>query len=69
MIEVFKDIKKEVKQAAETAWFIALKQNNPATAATFLNTVTNYYNKILSKEEREYLQFYFNLKMMEEQNK
>lgn len=69
MIEIFSDIKEEVKRAAEVAWLIASKSSNPATAATFLDTVTNYYKNTLSQEESEYLQFYFNLKIMEEQEK
>jgi len=32
-------------------------------AASFLNDVTNYYEKKLSEEDLDFLRFYFNMKM------
>jgi hypothetical protein len=36
---------------------------DPAKAADFLDTVTNYYNTIGTQEEVEFLRFYFNMQM------
>jgi len=63
MTELFTNVSEEVKDIAETAWNIALAQSNPVKAAEFLNNVTNYYKNIYTKEEIEFLQFYFNMKL------
>ena len=38
-------------------------KKNPIDAANFLNDITNYYDKILTEEEVNFLRFYFNMKM------
>lgn len=63
MIEIFRNIRSEVKEAAETAWKLAQTMPIPSKAAEFLNTVTNYYMNIWTIEEVEFLRFYFNMKM------
>lgn len=63
MIEIFDNIKEEVRDMAEFSWKIALKQNTPQDAAEFLNNVTNYYMSFGTPEEVEFLRFYFNMKM------
>ena len=63
MQEIFKNVRKEVKDVATTAWDLALAQINPSAAAEFLDNVTNYYKNIFTEEEIEFLQFYFRMKM------
>ena len=62
MQELFKDVRKEVKIAAEAAWNLASSLNT-FQAARFLNTITNSCKSIYTEEEIEFLRFYFNLKM------
>ena len=63
MVEIFQNVREEVKQTADTAWQLALAQKNPMKAAEFLNQVTRYYENIYTDEEMDFLQFYFNMKM------
>ena len=63
MIEIYENVSKVVRDLADTAWSLAMAQKNPVDAANFLNNVTNYYSNILTEEEVEFLQFYFNMKM------
>lgn len=63
MTELFANINPDVKEYAKTAWSLALAQKDPAKAADFLNTVTNYYKTIGTSEEVEFLRFYFNMQM------
>ena len=63
MIELFENVSDRTKEIAETAWNITMLQSNPIKAADFLNNVTNYYSSILTDEDVEFLQFYFNMKM------
>lgn len=63
MQEIFDNISDNTKEIAEIAWRLAMTQKNPIDAANFLNSVTNYYDAIMSEEEIEFLRFYFNMKM------
>ena len=63
MTELFANINPDVKEYAKTAWSLALAQRDPAAAADFLNTVTNYYKVVGTPEEVEFLRFYFNMQM------
>ena len=63
MIEIFKDISNETREIAEQAWNIVMTQESPINAAEFLNSVVEYYRNVLSEEDIEFLQFYFNMKM------
>lgn len=63
MTELFNNVRDDVKTTAEYAWKIAMMQNNPATAADFLNNVTNFCKVYYTEEEIEFLQFYFNMQM------
>ena len=63
MIEIYDNIRKEVKDTAETAWELAMIQTDPMKAAQFLNFVTEYYRYVYTDEEIEFLQFYFNMKL------
>lgn len=63
MIEIYKNVRPEVKETAETAWNLAMVQSDPAKAAQFLNFVTEYYRYVYTDEEIEFLQFYFNMKL------
>ena len=69
MTEMFTNVRDDVKKIADLAWKVALAQNNPADAATFLDNVTNFYKHYYTEEEIEYLRFYFNVKMQTELNK
>ena len=48
MQEIFNNIRSEVKDVAETAWQLAVVQNDAIKAAHFLNTVTEYYRNLYS---------------------
>ena len=63
MQEIFENVSDKTKEIAEMAWRLAMAQDNPMDAADFLNNITNYYDKILSEEEVNFLRFYFNMKM------
>jgi len=63
MQEIFENISNNVKEIADVAWRLASVQKNPLEAAKFLDNVTNYYDKIMTEEEIEFLRFYFNMKM------
>ena len=63
MEEIFKNVSDRVKGIASTVWSLAMAQDNPIKAAEFLNTATNYYDKMLTDEEIDFLRFYFNMKM------
>ena len=63
MEEIFKNVSDSVKGIASTVWSLAMAQDNPIKAAEFLNTATNYYDKMLTDEEIDFLRFYFNMKM------
>ena len=63
MQEIFENVSDTTKELAETAWKLALSQKDPMRAAKFLNNVIGYYQHVLSEEEIEFLQFYFNMKM------
>ena len=65
MTELFNNIRQEVKDTAMSAWKITIAQQTPAKAADFLNTVVEYYKGIWTEEEVEFLQFYFQMKIME----
>ena len=63
MIEIYANVSDQVKEVADIAWRLTMAQKNPLDAANFLNNVTNYYANILTEEEQEFLQFYFQMKM------
>ena len=63
MQEIFENVSDNTKEIADMAWRLAMSQRNPIEAADFLNNVTNYYDKILTEEEVNFLRFYFNMKM------
>ena len=63
MLELFEHIRQEVKDTAEGAWNLTISQHTPAEAAKLLNTIVQYYSLIWTKEEVEFLQFYFQMKM------
>lgn len=69
MTELFPNISKEARNQAELAWDLAQHCKTPIASAEMLDAFTNYYS-LVSKEEgiREFLQFYFHLKMEELKN-
>ena len=63
MQEIFQNVSDKTKEIAEISWRLAVSQRNPIEAAEFLNSITNYYDKILNEEDIEFMRFYFNMKM------
>ena len=63
MTELFKDITVPTKDLAAAIWDLAYSQKSPVDAANVLNNATEYYRNILTDEEIEFLQFYFNIQM------
>ena len=63
MIEIYTDIKPEVKQTAEMIWKLALTKKDAFQTADYLNTMIKYYESIYNEEEIEFLQFYFKTQM------
>lgn len=63
MTEIYANISEQVRELAKLAWKIAMMHTNPINSAKFLNTVTEYYRNILTDEEIEFLQFYFQTQM------
>lgn len=63
MIELYENISDELRKTAEIAWKIAMLQRDPLTAASFLDNVTKYYQHLLTEEEVDFLNFFFQMKM------
>ena len=63
MIEIYSDIRDEVKKMAQIIWQFSLQQRNPLESAKFLDTMIHYYSKLYTQEEIEFLQFYFQTQM------
>ena len=63
MMELYTNIKQEIKDTAESIWNIAMSYNDPLQIANFLNTIIEYYKHIYTEEEVEFLQFYFQMRM------
>ena len=49
MIEIFEDVREEVKEVAETAWNLAIAQSNPVEAADFLMNIVSYYKNLFTE--------------------
>jgi len=66
MTELFPNISEDARKEAELAWIIARACKTPLDTAKMLDSFTNYYS-LVNKEEgiREFLQFFFNVKMEE----
>jgi hypothetical protein len=60
MTELFPDISEKVRSNAEIAWRLAQTFHNPISTVKFLS---DYTAAAPTDEEREFLQFYFNLQM------
>lgn len=63
MTEIFSNISDKVKRTAEFIWKVTLTYDNPLDAANFLHQMTEYYRKIYTDEEMDFLQFYFQMQM------
>lgn len=63
MIEIYSDIRQEVKDAAVTLWNFVTKMQDPVKAANFLSEMLGYYKVLYTAEEVEFLQFYLNMQM------
>lgn len=62
MTEIFADIPKWVKLQAQSWFDLAIRQKNPSVGVKMLN---DYKNSTLSDYEREFVDFYFQLRMEE----
>lgn len=60
MVEIFEDIPQRVKDQAELIFELALLQPNFISAVKILN---DYTNICVDDREREFVEFYFNMKM------
>lgn len=60
MVEIFEDIPQRVKDQAELIFELALLQPNFISAVKTLN---DYTNICVDDREREFVEFYFNMKM------
>lgn len=60
MVEIFEDIPQRVKDQAELIFELALLQPNLVSAVKTLN---DYTNICVDDREREFVEFYFNMKM------
>ena len=60
MVEIFANIPERVKQGAELIFNAALKTHDAIKMTTMLN---DYVNNCIDEEEREFINFYFNLRM------
>ncbi len=71
MIELYPNISKETRDQAELAWTIAYYCKTAGAAAAMLDAFTNYYCSLHKEQEeeiRDFLHFYFNLKLSEAEN-
>lgn len=62
MTEIFADIPEWVKLQAQSWFDLAIRQKNPGVGVKMLN---DYKNSTLSDYEREFVDFYFQLRMEE----
>lgn len=60
MTELFPNISQRTRDNAETAWRLAQTFHNPESVVNFLN---EYTNVAPTDEEKDFLNFYFNLQM------
>ena len=62
MQEIFKQIPDRIKEQAKHWVDLALKQKNPYDAAAM---VAEYANSCFNEEEKDFVDFYFNLRLEE----
>lgn len=68
MTQIYDNIPADTKEAAELAFTLAIKLDE-IHASNLLNSFTNYYCSIHTNPEiRDFLQFYFNLRMEQMKN-
>lgn len=60
MQELFPNIPESVRKNAEFIFDMALRQKN---LLSMVNTLNEYTNTCSSEEEKEFVEFYFNMKM------
>lgn len=65
MIELFPDIPERVRKQTAFIVDIALSKNDPLSAVKILN---EYTNSCYTEEERNFVQFYFKMKMEQMKN-
>ncbi len=65
MTEIYSDIPDEVRESAEFIVNLALLKKNPLSA---VKMVREYANTCLNDYEREYVDFYFNLRLEQLRN-
>ena len=65
MVELFSEIPQEVKDAAKFWVDMALRQNNPIDG---VKMISEFINSCNNKEEKEFVDFYFNMRMEQLRN-
>lgn len=69
MTEIFETISRDARDAAESAFNLAILLKTPANSADFLHNFTEYYIAVHPEPNiREFLQFYFNMRMEDLKN-
>ena len=65
MIELFSNIPQRIREQSEFWVNLALKQSNLADG---IKMIYDYTNSCLNEEEKDFIDFYFNLKMEQLKN-
>ncbi len=68
MVELFTDIKDEVKQTASFIWRMAKLQSNPIHAGEFIDTSIKYLEQIYTEDEMNFVHFYLQMQMEKMKN-
>ena len=58
--EIFTNISDTLKQRAEFIFNMALRQHSPQS---MVKTLNNFTNSCINEEEKQFVEFYFNLRM------
>ena len=65
MVELFADIPNRIREQAKFWVDLALQQNNPADT---IKMVADYANSCINEEEREFVDFYFKMRLQQLEN-
>ena len=65
MVEIFADIPEHIKELAKNWVDLALRQKSPIDA---IKMITEFANSCNTEEEKEFIDFYFRLRLEQLQN-
>ena len=63
MVEIYSDIKEEVRLFAQNAWRVSLTMNSPKESAEFLTNCLVLAEQEYTEEEINFIKFYFQTQM------